>query len=183
MIRRTPVPGPTPTQVRNAVARLERDHGWMFTRRAVQQMIDQSIDPGAAVRVAVSPEVRNPALRGTESLWADGLALLTNREQPQLIIAVTRRDVPPKPDPAAARQGRAKSGGAGRKMPSSTREFTDMLRDKGFEVVSTANGHLRITHPDRPGFNEYTSSTGSDHRGYANSIARITRITGIDPTR
>lgn len=67
-------------------------------------------------------------------------------------------------------------------MPGTARELTDQLRAKGFLVEPTANGHLKITLDTQPDFVEYTASTGSDHRGIANSIARIKRSTGIDIT-
>lgn len=165
-----------------SIAAALRLRGWHISSNAEARARELGIGPAELLMAALQPERTWPARKpGATNRWCDGVSVLVPENDPEFIIGVHRgpaRQI----QHTAGGTGRAKSGGAGRRMPSSTREFLTQLQTKGFVVEQTANGHLKITLPSQPDFVEYAASTNSDHRGMTNSIARIRRRTGIDIT-
>lgn len=73
-----------------------------------------------------------------------------------------------------------KSGGAGKRMPSNVKELSQMLLDHGFTETGTNASHLKFRHDAHPEYQLVLARTTSDHRSYANAIADVKRMTGID---
>lgn len=62
-------------------------------------------------------------------------------------------------------------------MKKRMRELVKDLRQHGFVVTLTGGGHLKVTHPDKPGI-VFMPSTPSDHRAVENTLAQLRRTFG-----
>lgn len=168
---------------------------WRVTELARGQAEALGITPRELVEAAESATVRHQTARGGVSHHADGLLILVD-EGGECVISVIEKndddewntgDFAPRGQTQQAQQvqhktkgvPRAKGGGPGRRMPSSTSELLAMAKEHGLSASMQGSGHwLLVLEGETHGVT--VPATASDRRSYQNSISEIKRVTGID---
>lgn len=161
---------------------------WRLTNLAREQAASFDLTPREAVEMVEAATVRHRTPRGGVNHYCEDLLILVD-ENGECIISIVKRDEvlyedshgPRKPHGNQSTQ-RGKSGGPGRRMPSTTKEMLTLLREHGFTYEMGGTGHYLITHPDYDGPKISIPATPSDNKSLINCISRIKRSTGIDIT-
>lgn len=193
----SPAPGPRPkapaerlVSAAEAHAAKEPPAPWRMTALAREQAEQFGVTPREVVERVLASTVKYHAPRGGISHYCDDLLVLVAEEE-ECVISIVEREHPEddgqgprgaRQAPAALSPHRAKSGGPGRRNPSSTKEMFALLKEHGFSSEIGSKGHYLVTHPDHPGKRFSVPSTPSDKRSLPNCVAQIKRDTGIDVT-
>ena len=176
------------SRVAEAHASKEPPAPWRMTNLAREQAASFDLTPREAVEMAEAATVKHRTLRGGVNHYCDDLLILVD-EDGECIISIVKRDEvlyensqgPRKPHGSQSTQ-RGKSGGPGRRMPSTTKEMLALLKEHGFAYEMGGTGHYLITHPDYDGPKISIPATPSDKRSLQNCVSQIKRRTGIDVT-
>lgn len=183
-----PVPTPLPPRTKTRLDSDEPPHPWRITDLARGQAEAFEMTPREAVELVRNARIKHSTSRGGINHYVDGLLILVNEENDCIISIVEREE--PAVDPRFAPRGgvagtkgrgvrKAKGGGPGRRMPSSTSELLKMAAEHGFTSKMQGSGHWLLQHPEHAG-SVTVSATASDHRSLQNTISDIKRATGID---
>jgi hypothetical protein len=190
------VPAPPKTPLVAVSRRHERGtHGsrWGFTNLARTQLADLSLTEQEVEAILESPHVQAQSPSGTAvNHYGDDLLIMVDVNGDCIISVIERKMHTPAGDerssystssPGSPAKQKSHSGGPGRRMPSTSKEFLAMLKEHGFTTVNGGQNHHLATHPGYPDVRVAVPSTPSDRRSYPNLIADIKRRTGIDITK
>lgn len=157
---------------------------WTVTSRAHEQAVALGLTPEEVVDIASDPVYTCPDSKGRAMEHCKhGYSALVPHSDPRVVIGIAHSHERHGDDTTGPiRVPSAKSGGPGRRMPSTVRELVDALVTHGFRI-DRSHAHPQATHPNHPGHMIVVPSTPSDHRSYRNLIAGIRRDFGIDITR
>lgn len=161
---------------------------WRLTNLAREQAASFDLTPREAVEMVEAATVRHRTPRGGVNHYCEDLLILVD-ENGECIISIVKRDEvlyedshgPRKPHSNTSAQ-RGKSGGPGRRNPSSAKEMLALLKEHGFEYKLGNKGHYLAKHPDHPNEQFSIPATPSDKRSLQNCVSHIKRRTGIDVT-
>ncbi len=161
---------------------------WRLTNLAREQAASFDLTPREAVEMVEAATVRHRTPRGGVNHYCEDLLILVD-ENGECIISIVKRDEvlyedshePRKPHGNTSAQ-RGKSGGPGRRNPSSAKEMLALLKEHGFEYKLGSKGHYLAKHPDHPKEQFSIPATPSDKRSLQNCVSHIKRRTGIDVT-
>lgn len=177
-VSRPSAPEPTdsiPVSYRPSI--MTRPWAWEIPSNVAERIVEHGFRESDIRAAASEPDLTKPAPDGRAMNHEAGEVGVIVRGN--AIIGVYRVEH------AASDIGtpRAKSGGPGRKMPSSYAEARRMLTGLGFELDETrGGGHPILTHPQHPGWQQTLARTTSDSRSWRNAFRDIRVATGIDVT-